>query len=65
MLPTQTPYNPYSRSFQYEILNNILLLNKKLSSLYSFGNLEDETSLHLISNCYNVKSLWMILGFPL
>ena len=65
MLPRLVKYNTYMRSFQYEILNNVLFLNKKLhtfrikpSPLCSFCTLDDETTLHIFYECDAVKCLW-------
>ena len=53
------------RSFQYNLLNNVLFLNKKLhifgiklSPLCSFCNLCDETPLHIFYECDSIKCLW-------
>ena len=60
------------RCFQYKVLNNTLLLNKKLflfkksnSPLCSFCNEKDETVLHLYFYCSNVRNLWNQLDFYL
>ena len=65
MLPCLITYNTYMRSFQYKILNNVLILNKKLHTfgikpfpLCSFCNLYDETSCHMFYECYRVKCFW-------
>ena len=57
------------RSFQYNILHNILFLNKKLyisgitkSSLCSYCNTNDETPIHLFCECNSTKSLWLQLN---
>ena len=58
ILPRMTTVNTYLRSFQYKILNNILFLNKKLfvfrkknTPLCSFCNKEEETPLHIFTEC--------------
>ena len=58
ILPRITTVNTYLRSFQYKILNNILFLNKKLfvfrkknTPLCSFCNKEEQTLLHIFSEC--------------
>ena len=65
MLPRLVTHNPYMKSFQYRILNNILFLNKKLhifgiksSPPCSFCNLYDETPFHIFYECNRVKYLW-------
>ena len=57
--------NSCSRSFQYQILSNVLYLNKKLltfqnstSPLCLFCKLSDETVLHLIYKCNIILNLW-------
>ena len=57
------------RSFQYKILHNILLLNKKLYlsgitkiPLCSYCNTNDETPIHLFCKCNSTKSLWLQLN---
>ena len=51
--------------FQYKMLNNILFLNKKLfifglvdNSKCSFCKLNDETVIHLYTNCTIINNLW-------
>ena len=53
------------RSFQYNILNNLLFLNKKLytfgitnTALCSFCNTLEETPIHIFFDCVHVKCLW-------
>ena len=65
MLARLVPYNTYMQSFQYKILNNVLILNKNLhtfgikpSTLHSFCNLYDETPRHIFYECDCVKCLW-------
>ena len=65
MLPHLITYNTYMRSFQYEILNNVLFLNKELhtfgiksSPLCCFCNLYNETPYHIFYECDCVKCLW-------
>ena len=65
VLPRLVVHDTYIRSFQYNILNNILYLNKKLhifeiksSPLFSFYNLYDETPFHIFYECDHVKYLW-------
>ena len=69
ILPRITTVNTYLRSFQYKILNNILFLNKKLfvfrkknTPLCSFCNKEEETLLHIFSECTYVIYLWQQLA---
>ena len=65
LLPRLVTLDSYSCSFQYEILNNVLYLNKKLftfwksnSPLYPFCKLSDKTVLHLLYECDIVQNLW-------
>ena len=65
LLPRKVTICTKSRIFQYKILNNILFLNKKLcmfgktnSPLCSFCKLNEETFLHLYTECALIKSLW-------
>ena len=58
-------YNTYMCSFQCNILNNVLFLNKKQypciitnSLLCSFVESINETPLHLFYECNSIKSLW-------
>ena len=53
------------RSFQYKILNNALLLNKKLytfgitnTAFCSFCNAVEETPIQIFFDCVHVKCLW-------
>ena len=57
--------NSTLRMFHFKILNNILYLNKKLfifgkvsSKLCSFCNRQDETVIHLFSECAITKEIW-------
>ena len=68
MLPRLATYNTYIRSFQYKLLNKVLLMNKKLyifgkkeSPVYYFCNLCDETPLHMFYECSRIKFLWLEL----
>ena len=70
LLPRDVTVDAYTRIFQYKILNNILFLNKKLflfgivdSPLCSLCNLENETPIHLFSECHVSKALWADLTF--
>ena len=65
ILPRIVTINTRLRVFQYKVLNNALYLNKhlyifKLSDikLCSICNQEDETVIHLFSNCSKNKTLW-------
>ena len=65
MLPRLIMYNTYMQSFQHNILNNVIFLNKKLhtfgikpSPLYSFYNSYDEMLFHIFCECDRVKCLW-------
>ena len=69
LLPRLVTLDSYSCSFQYEILNNVLYLNKKLftfrkltSPFFPFCRLSDETVLHLFHECDIVQNLWNELG---
>ena len=63
ILPRTTSVNPYLHSFQYEILNNILFLNRKKNTpLCLFCNKEEETPLHIFSECTYVIYLWQQLA---
>ena len=53
------------RCFQYKIINNILLLNKKLyifgvieTPLCSFYHTKEETTFHIFFECCKSQSLW-------
>ena len=57
--------NSYLRCFNYQIINNVLYLNKKLfqfgktqSPLCSFCHTEAETTLHIFHKCSATKILW-------
>ena len=65
LLPRFVTVNSTLRMFQYKILNNVLYLNKQLflfgkvsSKLCSFCNREDETVIHLFSECLTTKEVW-------
>ena len=69
ILPRITTVNTYLRSFQYKMFNNILFLNekffvvqKKNTPLCSFCNKEEETPLHIFSECTYVIYLWQQLA---
>ena len=69
ILPHITTVITYLHSFQYKILNNILFLNKKLfvfrkknTPLCSFCNKEEQTLLHIFSECTYVIYLWQQLA---
>ena len=69
MLPRLAKYNTYKQSFQYKILNNVLFLSKNLhifgiksSTLCSFCNLCNDTSLHIFYECNRFKCLWSKLS---
>ena len=58
----------YSRQYHFKITHNILFLNKALkrmnlvvSSLCSYCNAEEETTIHLFAECLYVKELWELL----
>ena len=58
MLPRLVTHNTYMRSSQNKILNNILLLNKKIhifqiksSAMCSFCNLYNEIPFHIFYEC--------------
>ena len=62
---TPCTYNTYMRSIQYNILNNVLFLNKKLHTfgikpyvLCSSCNLYDETPFHIFYEFDRAKCLW-------
>ena len=68
ILPRIITVNTYLRSFQYKILNNIVFLNKNLfvfwkknTPLCLFCNNEEETSLHIFSECTYVIYIWQQL----
>ena len=59
LLPRLATTDTTLRSFQYKILNNVLFLNKKLSStLCSFCDTLEETPIHIFFDCVHVKCLW-------
>ena len=59
LLPRLATIDTTLRSFQYKILNNVLFLNKKLSStLCSFCDTLEETPIHIFFDCVHVKCLW-------
>ena len=69
ILPRITTVNTYLCSFQYKFLNNILFMNKKLFvfqkkniPLCLFCNQEEETRLHIFSECTYVIYLWQQLA---
>ena len=60
--------DPYSRYFQYKILNNVLYLNDKLfffgkseTKQCSFCNKYPESVVHLLFSCNVSKNLWLQL----
>ena len=67
ILPRITTIHMSLRSFQYKILNNFLFLNKlfvfpmKKTPSYYFCNKEEETALHIFSECTSVINLWQQL----
>ena len=70
LLPRLVTLHSYSWSFQHKILNNVLYLNKKLSTirkstkpLCSFCKLSEEAVLHQFYKCDIVQSLWNELDF--
>ena len=69
ILPRITTVNMYLHSFQYKILNNIFFLKGKLFvfrkkniPLCLFCNKEEETPLHIFSECTYVIYLWQQLA---
>ena len=65
MLGRRITLDSYSRQFHFKITHNVLFSNKALyrmniveSSLCSYCNIEDETTVHLFSNCLVIKGLW-------
>ena len=65
ILPRIVTFDPYTRYFQYEVLNNVLYLNEKLfsfglseTSQCSFCNQNKETIEHLFCHCFVAKALW-------
>ena len=72
MLPRVTTRDPFLRVFQYKILNNTQILNKKLyqsklsnTPLCSFCKTHDEDSLHVFSECVHAIRLWDALTITL
>ena len=64
-LPRITTIESSLRTFQYDILNNILYLNERLfkfnvveSPLCSLCNQASESVLHLFCTCTNTRNLW-------
>ena len=65
MLGRRITLDSYSRQFHFKVTHNVLFLNKALnrmniveSSLCSYCNDEDETTVHLFSGCLFVRGLW-------
>ena len=65
ILPRIVTSDPYTRYFQYKVLNNVLYLNEKLfsfgiseTSQCSFCNRNRETIEHLFCHCFVSKALW-------
>ena len=65
MLGQKITLDSYSRQFHFKLTHNVLFLNKALkrmnlveSSLCSYCNLEDETTVLLFSGCSYVRGLW-------
>ena len=65
VLPRIVTSDPYTRYFQYKVLNNVLYLNEKLflfgiseTSKCSFCNQNNETIEHLFCHCFVAKALW-------
>ena len=65
VLPRIVTSDPYTRYFQYKVLNNVLYLNEKLfffgiseTSQCSFCNQNNETIEHLFCHCFVTKALW-------
>ena len=65
MLGRRITLDSYARQFHFKITHNILFLNKALkrmnlveSSLCSYCNGVDETTIHLFSGCIYVRGLW-------
>ena len=64
ILPRIVTSDPYTRYFQYKVLNNALYLNEKLfifgiseSSRCYFCNQSNEKTEHLLCNCFVAKAL--------
>ena len=65
MLPCLATYKTYMRSFQYKLLNRVLLLNKRLYTfgtksfpLCSFCNLCVDAPLYIFHECDDIKCVW-------
>ena len=65
MLGRRITLDSYSRQFHFKLTHNILFLNKALkrmnlvvSSMCSFCNIEEETPIHLFSECQYVIGAW-------
>ena len=65
MLGRKITLDSYSRQFHFKLTHNVLFLNKALnrmnlveSSLCSYCNVEDETTVHLFSGCVFVRGVW-------
>jgi hypothetical protein len=65
MLGRRITLDSYSRQFHFKITHNVLFLNVALkrmnlveSSMCSYCNVEDETTVHLFSGCQYVRGLW-------
>ena len=65
MLGRRITLDSYSRQFNFKINHNVLFLNKALkkmklveSSLCSYCNVEEETTIHLFSGCLCIRELW-------
>ena len=56
-LTALSSYNTCMRSFQYQLLNNVLFMNKKFH-IRSFCNLCDETHLYIFYEYDVIKCLW-------
>ena len=64
-MPRRVIIDTNLRVFQYKRLNYVLYLNEKRfkfkivsSTLYSFCNSENETTIHLFCSCNQTKSFW-------
>ena len=65
ILPRIVTSDPYTRYFQYKVLNNVLYLNEKIfsfgifeTSQCPFCNQNKETVKHLFCHCFLAKALW-------
>ena len=65
MIPRYSCTDTYTQIFQFKILHNILFLNDRLynlnmsdTKLCSLCGQENETSVHLFSNCNKTRNLW-------